>query len=58
MDWISALPCLQPEWARYMVESIPEKPYRGDISAVLSVESNMKERFVNVHSIAEGSIFS
>jgi hypothetical protein len=41
-----------------MVESIPEKPYRGDISAVLSVESNMKERFVNVHSIAEGSIFS
>ncbi|KAE8153560.1 glutamate-cysteine ligase-domain-containing protein [Aspergillus avenaceus] len=37
-------PVLQPEYAAYMVESIPQKPYGEDIESLLKVESDLKRR--------------
>lgn len=35
---------MQLEWATYMVESTPAKPYEGKISDLLQVEDNMRTR--------------
>lgn len=40
----SDLPCLQPEWAQYMVESTPAMPYSGKLEDLFDVEKSMKRR--------------
>jgi hypothetical protein len=35
---------IQPEWASYMLESMPDQPYRGNLDALLAVEGDMKRR--------------
>ena len=42
------LPKFHPEYGRYMLESTPGAPYTGSIPDLLSVENNMRYRFVPV----------
>lgn len=39
-------PTFHPEYGRYMLESTPGAPYTGSLADLLSVESNMRYRFV------------
>jgi len=40
------VPKFHPEYGRYMLESTPGAPYTGSIPDLLSVENNMRYRFV------------
>lgn len=50
-------PTFHPEYGRYMLESTPGSPYTGSIRDLLSVEGNMRYRYVvifcpqTVHSL-------
>jgi glutamate--cysteine ligase catalytic subunit len=40
------VPKFHPEYGRYMLESTPGAPYTGSIPDLLSVENDMRYRFV------------
>lgn len=42
----NAVPLFHPEYGRYMLESTPGAPYTGSLQDLLSVERNMKYRFI------------
>jgi glutamate--cysteine ligase catalytic subunit len=42
----ACIPVFHPEYGRYMLESTPGMPYGATLEDLLSVEGNMKFRFV------------
>lgn len=47
----------QPEYGSWMLEGTPASPYKGDISSIIEVEKNMKNRRLLIHNhLSEGEI--
>lgn len=42
----------QWEWATYVIETSPAKPYAGNLSELMKVEQDMRERYVLLISVS------
>ena len=46
MSYRSTVPTFHPEYGRYMLESTPGAPYTGTLKDLMSVENNMRYRYI------------